>query len=139
MILEPLVAADVAVCINYICDEVELLGGNTRLTAVKMENAIEGKDGWKVTDGDMIVGFAVVEEFGTSVLITSLVVARDKRIGEATWLLFDAVLKFTGDRSLVYIPIHKNMWASKLCVNGVVDKRRAQEWVTKLEGRYGRK
>lgn len=139
MILEPLVADDIAICVNYICDEVELLGGNTRLTAVKMENAIEGKVGWKVTDGDAIVGFAVVEEFGASVLITSLVVARDRRIGEVTWLLFDVVLKFTKDRNLVYIPIHKNMWASKLCSNGVVDKIRAQEWVSKLEGRYGRK
>lgn len=139
MILEPLVSDDIAVCVNYICDEVELLGGNTRLTAVKMENAIEGKLGWKVTEGNVIVGFAVVEEFGASVLITSLVVARDKRIGEATWLLFDAVLKFASGRSLVYIPIHKNMWASKLCTNGVIDVIRAKEWVTKLEGRYGRK
>ena len=139
MILEPLVRDDIAVCVNYICDEVELLGGNTRLTAVKMENAIEGKNGWKVTEGNVIVGFAVVEEFGASVLITSLVVARDRRIGETTWLLFDAVLKFAMGRSLVYIPIHKNMWASKLCTNGVIDVIRAKEWVNKLEGRYGRK
>lgn len=139
MILEPLTNEDIAICVNYICDEFALLGSDPKKIAMKMEYAIEDKIGWKVVDNyGTILGFAAVEDFGsTSILVTSLVVNRQYRVGKATWLLFDAVLKYANDKSLVYIPIHKDMWASKLCTDGVIDKVRAREWVNRMEVRYG--
>ena len=139
MILDKLDSGDIAICVNYVCDEFELLGGDPKKVAAKMEYAMVGKTGWKVISGGMIVGFAVVEDFGGSLLVTSLVVHREYRLGKVVWLLFSKVLEECGDRRLVYIPIHKNMWASKLCSNGIVDKAKAIDWVKKMEVRYGRK
>lgn len=140
MTLSNLTYDDIAISVNYICEEYELLGGDPKKVSTKMQYAIEDKEGWKVTDeSGTILGFAVVESFGVgSVLITSLFVNRMYRIGEVTWLLFKKVLEISSSKNIVYIPIHKDMIASKLCDNGVVDKQKAVEWVTKLEGRYGR-
>jgi len=138
MILEPLVEDDIAICVNYICDEYEVLGGDPKKVAMKMTYAIEGKEGWKVVDGDMIVGFTVIDPLDNCILVTSLVVGRGYRIGKVTWLLFKKILERAGNGSLIYIPLHRNMWASNLCVNGVIDKTRAKEWVDKMESKYGR-
>ena len=138
MTIEKLTSDDIGICVNYICEEYELLGGDPKKVSTKMAYAILCKTGWKVVQDGMIIGFAVVENFGGSLLITSLYVNRAYRCGIAVWLLFSKVLEECGDRRLVYIPIHKDMVASKLCNNGVVDKDKAIAWVKKMEGKYGR-
>ena len=137
MRLLPLEAADLGICVNYIVEEYEKYSsGSTRGLADRMEYAIEGKLGWKVEKDGVMLGFAVVEEFGNKLLVTSLVVGKEYRAGKVTWMLFKRILEESGDRGLVYIPIHKNMWASKLCKDGEIDKVRAQEWVDKLAKRW---
>ena len=129
--------ADLGVCVNYIVEEYEKYSsGSTRGLADRMEYAIEDKLGWKVEKDGVMLGFAVVEEFGNKLLITSLVVGKEYRVGKVTWMMFKRILEESGDRGLVYIPIHKNMWASKLCKDGEIDKVRAQEWVDKLAKRW---
>ena len=138
MTIEKLTSDDIGICVNYICEEYELLGGDPKKVSTKMAYAILCNTGWKVMLDGMIIGFAVVENFGGSLLITSLYVNRLYRRSAAVWLLFNKVLEECGDRRLVYIPIHKDMVASKLCNNGVVDKDKAIAWVKKMEGKYGR-
>ena len=134
MIVSKLVADDIGVCVNYVTDEYSKIasGVDTTKLAIRMEYAIEGKLGWKVEKDSMIIGFAVVEEFGSSLLITSLVVNSEYRTGKATWLIFREVLREANGRKLLYIPMHRDMWASKLCKDGLVDSNRAKEWVDKL-------
>lgn len=136
MILSKLTEDDIGVCVNYVVDEYSKLSDNTKGLAQRMEYAIEDKLGWKVEKDGVILGFAVVEEFGDKLLITSLVVGERYRAGKTTWMLFKQILEESGDRGLVYIPIHKDMWASKLCKDGEIDKVRAQEWVDKLAKRW---
>lgn len=136
MILSELTEDDIGVCVNYVVDEYSKLSENTKGLAQRIEYAIEGKLGWKVEKDGVMLGFAVVEEFGNKLLITSLVVGKEYRAGKATWMLFKQILEESGDRGLVYIPIHKDMWASKLCKDGEIDKVRAQEWVDKLAKRW---
>lgn len=136
MILSELTEDDIGVCVNYVVDEYSKLSENTKGLAQRIEYAIEGKLGWKVEKDGVMLGFAVVEEFGDKLLVTSLVVGKEYRAGRTTWMLFKQILKESGDRGLVYIPIHKDMWASKLCKDGEIDKVRAQEWVDKLAKRW---
>ena len=139
MILSRIEPDDVAICVNYVTDEYKKLVSDvdTRKLAIRMEYAIEGKLGWKVEKNGVIIGFAVVEEFGGSLLITSLVVNDLYRTGKTTWLLFNEVLKEANGRTLVYIPIHKDMWAGSLCKDGLIDSSRAKEWVDKLASKWG--
>lgn len=137
MRLLPLETADLGVCVNYIVEEyVKYSSGSTKGLADRMEYAIEDKLGWKVEKDGVILGFAVVEDFGKDLLVTSLVVNSGCRTSKCTWLLFHKILEEAGDRVLVYIPIHKDMWASKLCKNGMIDKIRAKVWVDKLAKRW---
>lgn len=136
MILSKLTADDIGVCVNYVVDEYSKLSENTKGLAQRIEYAIEDKLGWKVEKDGVVLGFAVVEEFGDKLLITSLVVGKEYRAGKTTWMLFKQILEESGNRGLVYIPIHKDMWASKLCKDGKIDKVRAQEWVDKLAKRW---
>ena len=137
MKLLPLETADLGICVNYIVEEYEKYSsGSTRGLADRMEYAIEDKLGWKVEKDGVILGFAAVEDFGKDLLVTSLVVNNEYRTSKCTWLLFNKILEEAGDRGLVYIPIHKDMWASKLCKDGEIDKVRAQEWVDKLSKRW---
>lgn len=137
MRLFPLNTADIGVCVNYIVEEYEKYSSDsTRGLADRMEYAIEYKLGWKVEKDGVMLGFAVVEDFGKDLLVTSLVVNSEYRTSKCTWLLFHKILEEAGDRVLVYIPIHKDMWASKLCKNGMIDKARAKEWVGKLAKRW---
>lgn len=136
MILSKLTENDIAVCVNYVVDEYSKLSENTKGLAQRIEYAIEDKLGWKVEKDGVVLGFAVVEEFGDKLLITSLVVGKEYRAGKITWMLFKQILEESGNRGLVYIPIHKDMWASKLCKDGKIDKVRAQEWVDKLAKRW---
>lgn len=136
MILSNIDQNDIGVCVNYVVEEYSKLESNTKGVAQRIEYAIEDKLGWKVEKDGVVLGFAVVEEFGTDLLITSLVVNDKYRAGKTTWMLFKKILEECGDRNLVYIPIHKNMWASKLCKNGIIDKTRAKEWVDKLAKRW---
>lgn len=136
MILSELTEDDIGVCVNYIVDEYSKLSENTKGVAQRMEYAIEDKLGWKVEKEGVMLGFAVVEEFGNKLLVTSLVVGKEYRAGKTTWMLFKQILEEAGNRGLVYIPIHKDMWASKLCKDGEIDKVRAQEWVDKLAKRW---
>ena len=137
MRLLPLEAADIGICVNYIVEEYEKYSsGATRGLSDRMEYAIEDKLGWKVEKDSVILGFAVVEDFGNDLLVTSVVVHNEYRTSKCTWLLFQKILEESGDRGLVYIPIHKNMWASKLCKNGMIDKTRLKEWVDKLAKRW---
>lgn len=136
MILSELTEDDIGVCVNYVVDEYSKLSENTKGLAQRIEYAIEGKLGWKVEKDGVMLGFAVVEEFGDKLLVTSLVVGKEYRAGRTTWMLFKQILEEAGNRGLVYIPIHKDMWASKLCKDGEIDKVRAQEWVDKLAKRW---
>ena len=136
MTLSRLTEDDIGVCVNYVVDEYSKLSENTKGLAQRMEYAIEDKLGWKVEKDGVVLGFAVVEEFGDKLLITSLVVGKEYRAGKTTWMLFKQILEEAGNRGLVYIPIHKDMWASKLCKDGEIDKVRAQEWVDKLSKRW---
>lgn len=136
MILSKLTEDDIGVCVNYVVDEYSKLSENTKGLAQRMEYAIEDKLGWKVEKDGVMLGFAVVEEFGNKLLVTSLVVGKEYRAGKTTWMLFRQILEEAGNRGLVYIPIHKDMWASKLCKDGEIDKVRAQEWVDKLAKRW---
>lgn len=136
MILSKLTEDDIGVCVNYVVDEYCKLSENTKGLAQRIEYAIEDKLGWKVEKDGVVLGFAVVEEFGDNLLITSLVVGKEYRAGKTTWMLFKQILEESGNRGLVYIPIHKDMWASKLCKDGKIDKVRAQEWVDKLAKRW---
>src|SRR5574344_20719 len=136
MILSKLTEDDIGVCVNYVVDEYSKLSENTKGLAQRMEYAIEDKRGWKVEKDGVMRGVAVVEECGHKLLVTSLVVGKEYRAGKATWMLFKQILEEAGNRGLVYIPIHKDMWASKLCKDGEIDKVRAQEWVDKLAKRW---
>ena len=136
MIIADIDEDDLAICVDYVVEEYSKLDTNTKGIALRMEHAIEGKNGWKVLDGDTIAGFAAVEEFGGTLLITSLVVGERYRTSKATWMLFKRVLEEAGTRALVYIPIHPQMWAGKLCKDGRIDKSRAKEWVDKLAKRW---
>lgn len=136
MILSNIDQNDIGVCVNYVVEEYSKLESNTKGVAQRIEYAIEDKLGWKISQDNAMLGFAIVEEFGTDLLITSLVVNDKYRVGKTTWMLFKKILEECGDRNLVYIPIHKNMWASKLCSDGKIDKIRAQEWVDKLAKRW---
>ena len=136
MILSTIDQNDIGVCVNYVVDEYSKLDSNTKGVAQRIEYAIEDKLGWKVEKDGVVLGFAVVEDFGKDLLITSLVVNNEHRTSKCTWLLFNKILEEAGDRGLVYIPIHKDMWASKLCKNGIIDKTRAQEWVDRLAKRW---
>ena len=129
---------DVAICVNYVTDEYAKLVSDVDTTklAIRMEYAIEDKLGWKVEKDGVVLGFAVVEDFGKDLLVTSLVINNEHRASKCTWLLFHKILEEARDRGLVYIPIHKDMWASKLCKNGIIDKVRAQEWVDRLAKRW---
>lgn len=129
---------DIAICVNYVTDEYKKLVSNVDTTklAIKMEYAIIDKLGWKVEKDGIIIGFAVVEDFGANLLVTSLVVNETYRNGKATWLLFNEILNEAGTRGLVYIPVHQNMWASNLCKDGVINKVRAKEWVDRLVSRW---
>ena len=136
MILSKLTEDDIGVCVNYVVDEYSKLSENIKGLAQRIEYAIEDKLGWKVEKNGIVLGFAVVEEFGDKLLVTSLVVGKEYRAGKTTWMLFKQILEESGNRELVYIPIHKDMWASKLCKDGKIDKVRAQEWVDKLAKRW---
>lgn len=136
MTIDVITKDDIGVCVNYVVDEYSKLSENTKGLAQRMEYAIEDKLGWKVEKDDVMLGFAVVEEFGNKLLITSLVVGKEYRAGKTTWLLFKQILEEAGNKGLVYIPIHKDMWASKVCKDGEIDKVRAQEWVDKLAKRW---
>ena len=136
MILSTIDQNDIAVCVNYVVEEYSKLDSNTKGVAQRIEYAIEDKLGWKISQDNVMLGFAVVEDFGKDLLITSLVVNNEHRTSKCTWLLFSKILEEAGDRGLVYIPIHKDMWASKLCKNGMIDKARAKEWVDKLAKRW---
>lgn len=136
MILSTIDQNDIGVCVNYVVEEYSKLDSNTKGVAQRIEYAIEDKIGWKVEKDGVVFGFAVVEDFGKDLLIISLVVNNEHRTSKCTWLLFNKILEEAGDRGLVYIPIHKDMWASKLCKNGIIDKTRAKEWVDKLAKRW---
>lgn len=135
----PLTKDDIAICVNYITEQYSKYSGsnNTRGLAERVGYAMEDKEGWKVVEDGLILGYAVVEDFGPNLLITSLVVGDPYRTGKATWLLFKKVLEIAGERPILYVPIHENMWASKVCVKGKIDKERAKQWVSSLTEKWG--
>ena len=139
MIIEKLEPEDLAVCVNYVTEQYSKYSGraNNKGLAERVEYAMEGKEGWKVTEDGVMLGYAVVEDFGPNLLITSLVVGDSYRTGKATWLLFKKVLEIAGERPIVYVPIHEDMWASKVCVKGKIDKERANQWVSSLTEKWG--
>ena len=134
----PLTKDDIAVCVNYITEQYSKYSGsnNTRGLAERVEYAMEDKEGWKVVEDGKIIGYAVLEDFGPNLLITSLVIDEPYRTGKATWLLFKKILEISNGRNGVYKPIHENMWASKLCVNGRIDRERAEQWVNALSKKW---
>ena len=134
----PLTKDDIAICVNYVTEQYSKYSGNnnTRGLAERVEYAMEGKEGWKVIEDGAILGYAVVEDFGPHILITSLVVGEPYRTGKATWLLFKKILEVSEGRQGVYIPIHEDMWASNLCVNGRIDRERAEQWVNTLSKKW---
>ena len=134
----PLTKDDIAICVNYITEQYSKYSGsnNTRGLAERVEYAMEDKEGWKVVEDGKIIGYAVLEDFGPNLLITSLVIDEPYRTGKATWLLFKKILEVSEGRNGVYKPIHENMWASKLCVNGRIDRERAERWVNALSKKW---
>ena len=134
----PLTKDDIAVCVNYITEQYSKYSGstNTRGLAERVEYAMEDKEGWKVVEDCKIIGYAVLEDFGPNLLITSLVIDEPYRTGKATWLLFKKILEISKGRNGVYKPIHENMLASKLCVNGRIDRDRAEQWVNALSKKW---
>ena len=134
----PLTKDDIAICVNYITEQYSKYSGsnNTIGLAERVEYAMEDKEGWKVVANGLILGYAVVEDFGPNLLITSLVIGEPYRTGKTTWLLFKKVLEIAGERPIVYVPIHEDMWASKLCVNGRIDRERAEQWVNALSKKW---
>ena len=134
----PLTKDDIAICVNYITEQYSKYSGsnNTRGLAERVEYAMEDKEGWKVVEDGKIIGYAVLEDFGPNLLITSLVIDEPYRTGKATWLLFKKILEISNGRNGVYKPIHENMWASKLCVNGRIDRERAEQWVSTLSKKW---
>ena len=135
----PLTREDVAICVNYVTEQYSKYSGsnNTKGLAERVGYAIEDKEGWKVVEDDLILGYAVVEDFGPNLLITSLVVGEPYRTGKTTWLLAKKVLEIADERPILYIPIHENMWASNICIKGRVDKERAKQWVSSLTKKWG--
>ena len=134
----PLTKDDIAICVNYITEQYSKYSGsnNTRGLAERVEYAMEDKEGWKVVEDGKIIGYVVLEDFGPNLLITSLVIDEPYRTGKATWLLFKKILEVSKGRNGVYKPIHENMWASKLCVNGRIDRERAERWVNALSKKW---
>lgn len=133
----PLTKDDIAICVNYVTEQYsKYSGNNTRGLAERVEYALEDKEGWKVVEDGKIIGYAVLEDFGPNLLITSLVIDEPYRTGKATWLLFKKILEISKGRNGVYKPIHENMWASKLCVNGRIDRERAEQWVNALSKKW---
>ena len=134
----PLTKDDIAVCVNYVTEQYSKYSGsnNTRRLAERVEYAMEDKEGWKVVEDGKIIGYVVLEDFGPNLLITSLVIDEPYRTGKATWLLFKKILEISKGRNGVYKPIHENMWASKLCVNGRIDRERAEQWVNALSKKW---
>ena len=139
MTLEKLEPEDLAVCVNYVTEQYAKYSGSNQNKglAERVGYAMEDKEGWKVVENGLILGYTVVEDFGPNLLITSLVVGDPYRTGKATWLLFKKVLEIAGERPIVYVPIHENMWASKVCVKGRIDKERAKQWVSSLTEKWG--
>lgn len=138
MTIEKLEPEDLAVCVNYVTEQYSKYSGmaNNKGLAERVEYAMEGKEGWKVTEDGVMLGYAVVEDFGPHILITSLVVGEPYRTGKATWLLFKKILEVSEGRQGVYKPIHEDMWASNLCVNGRIDRARAEQWVSTLSKKW---
>ena len=134
----PLTKDDIAICVNYVTEQYSKYSGsnNTRGLAERVEYAMEDKEGWKVVEDGKIIGYVVLEDFGPNLLITSLVIDEPYRTGKATWLLFKKILEISNGRNGVYKPIHENMWASKLCVNGRIDRARAEQWVSTLSKKW---
>ena len=134
----PLTKEDIAICVNYITEQYSKYSGsnNTRGLAERVGYAMEDKEGWKVVEDGKIIGYVVLEDFGPNLLITSLVIDEPYRTGKATWLLFKKILEISKGRNGVYKPIHENMWASKLCVNGRIDRERAEQWVNALSKKW---
>lgn len=134
----PLTKDDIAICVNYVTEQYSKYSGsnNTRGLAERVEYAMEDKEGWKVVEDGKIIGYAVLEDFGPNLLITSLVIDEPYRTGKATWLLFKKILEISKGRNGVYKPIHENMLASKLCVNGRIDRERAEQWVNTLSKKW---
>mgnify|MGYP000443865234 CR=1 FL=1 len=134
----PLTKDDIAICVNYVTAQYSKYSGsnNTRGLAERVEYAMEDKEGWKVVEDGKIIGYAVLEDFGPNLLITSLVIDEPYRTGKATWLLFKKILEISKGRNGVYKPIHENMLASKLCVNGRIDRERAVQWVNALSKKW---
>ena len=139
MTLEKLEPEDLAVCVNYVTEQYAKYSGNNynKGLAERVGYAMEDKEGWKVVENGLILGYAVVEDFGPNLLITSLVVGEPYRTGKTTWLLAKKVLEIAGERPILYIPIHENMWASNICIKGRVDKERAKQWVSSLTEKWG--
>ena len=139
MELLPLTKDDIAICVNYVTEQYSKYSGsnNTRGLAERVEYAMEDKEGWKVVEDGTILGYTVLEDFGPALLITSLVVGAPYRTSKVTWLIFKKVLEVAGDRPIVYIPIHEDMVASKVCINGRIDKERAEQWVSSLSKKWG--
>ena len=134
----PLTKDDIAICVNYVTEQYSKYSGsnNTRGLAERVEYAMEDKEGWKVVEDGKIIGYVVLEDFGPNLLITSLVIDEPYRTGKATWLLFKKILEISKGRNGVYKPIHENMLASKLCVNGRIDRERAEQWVNTLSKKW---
>ena len=86
---------DIAICVNYVTEQYSKYSGsnNTRGLAERVEYAMEDKEGWKVVEDGKIIGYAVLEDFGPNLLITSLVIDEPYRTGKATWLLFKKILE----------------------------------------------
>lgn len=134
----PLTKDDIAICVNYVTEQYSKYSGsnNTKGLAERVEYAMEDKEGWKVVEDGKILGYVVLEDFGPHILITSLVVGEPYRTGKATWLLFKKILEVSEGRQGVYIPIHEDMLASKLCINGRIDRERAERWVNALSKKW---
>lgn len=140
MELSTIAPDDVAICVNYVTDEYESITGTSsgaRGLAIRFERDIKNKDGIKIVDGNRIIGFCFHEEFEGKFFIISLYIEKSKRVSKCMYLIFKYCLEQSGDKEVLYIPLHKDMVLPKsLCRNGTIVKHKAIEWINSVKNRY---
>jgi len=140
MIIRDIEAEDLPICLEYLKHEWEYINGTPlgRDKAVlKMERAMMGEIGAVVIDDNKLIGFTVIEEHESAVVVISFYIASEYRISKATYLLMKWVITNSVDKKLIYLPLHSNMvLPSSVCNSGKIDKDRVSKWLDKASCRY---
>lgn len=131
---------DIAICVNYVVEEFEKITGssaNSKSLSIRFERDIENKDGIKILDGDIIVGFCFIEDWNNLMLITSLYVNSEYRTSACMYMIFKYCIEQSRDRNIAYIPLHQDMSLPKnICINGKINKDKVIEWIDSVKSRF---